>query len=86
MDEPPISLSLHAIDVIAQRDIRLEWIARVISCPSLVRPDTLDPRLVQAFGAIPERDGRVLRVVYNPGLDVIWVVTVFFDRSMRGKL
>ena len=37
-------------------------------------------------GRVEEREGRVLRVVYDPGEESIWVVTAFFDRSMRGKL
>ncbi|NLE12000.1 MAG: DUF4258 domain-containing protein [Actinobacteria bacterium] len=74
------------MEVLEQREIRLEWVARVLAEPLLVRDDPKDPSLVQAFGRIRERDGRVLRVVYTQNEGSIYLVTVFFDRSMKGKL
>lgn len=35
---------------------------------------------------IPERDGRVLRVVVNPGVDPPLVVSAFLDPRMRGRM
>ena len=73
MGEQQISFSLHAIDVIEQREILIEWVARILAEPSLVRPEhRMDPRLLQAFGSVPERDNRVLRVVEHPELDLVW--------------
>ena len=86
MSEPRITFSLHAIDVLEQREIMIEWVARVVAEPVLLLPDSVDSRLMQAFGLVPERQGRVLRVVYNPEVDSVQVVTAFFDRSMKGKL
>ena len=86
MEDTRISLTLHAMGVIEERQIALEWIARVVAEPALLLADQTDPSLVHAFGRGPEREGRVLRVVYNPGADYVLVVTAFFDRSMKGKL
>jgi len=72
--------------ILEQREITIEWVVRVITQPALVLQDTADPGLLHAYGPVPERGGRVLRVVYNPGADTDLVVTVFFDRSMKGKL
>ncbi|EAZ93103.1 DUF4258 domain-containing protein [Crocosphaera chwakensis] len=36
--------------------------------------------------SIPEFGNRVLRVVYKPTENPIKVITVHFDRSMKGKL
>jgi hypothetical protein len=33
-----------------------------------------------------ERDYRVLRVIYNKTVDPAAVITVYFDRRMKGKL
>jgi hypothetical protein len=83
-----MNFSLHAMDVMEQREIMIEWVARVVDDPTLVVRDEYDPSLVRAFGPVPERDGRVLRVVYNPEGegDSVWIVTTFFDRTMKGKL
>jgi Domain of unknown function (DUF4258) len=86
MSQLPASFSLHALDVLHERDISEEWVRRVLDAPTVERADFVDPALVHALAAIPERGGRVLRVVYNREVEPIRVVTAFFDRAMRGKL
>lgn len=88
MDARRISFSLHAIEAMEQRDIMIRWVVRVVEDPILVVPDDSDPSLLRAYGRVPEREGSVLRVVYNPERegDSIWIVTAFLDRSMKGKL
>jgi hypothetical protein len=58
-------------------------VSRVIDAPALVLPNGFDPSPLRAFGPMPERGGRVLRVVHNPGKegDSVWMVTAFFDRT-----
>jgi hypothetical protein len=41
--------------------------------------------LVHAFVRIAERNNRVLRGVYNATIHPVRVVTVYFDRRLRGK-
>lgn len=79
-------LSAHAVTVMAEREIPEAWVKRVLSGPERTEPDAADPLLRHALGRIPERDDRVLRVVYNEAVHPWRVVTVYFDRAMRGKL
>jgi hypothetical protein len=86
MEELPVHLTQHAEDVLDERQIPSEWVVRAVRNPSLVCPDEEDAELLHALAAVPEREGRVLRVVYNQGADGLRIVTAFLDRSMRGKL
>jgi hypothetical protein len=86
MSTRPLLFSLHALDVLEERQITKDWVQRVVDHPVLVMTDSVDPNLEHALAPIPEREGRVLRVVYNHDVDPIRVVTAFFDRTMRGKL
>ncbi|MYB25567.1 MAG: hypothetical protein F4X37_10780 [Acidimicrobiia bacterium] len=48
--------------------------------------DPCDAEVERFYRTIPERGGRVLRVLVNVTADPWRVVTAFFDRSMRGEL
>ena len=69
MDETPLvptfTLSAHAAVTLAERGIARAWIQRVLTRPERVEADRADPELRHALGRIAEREGRVLRVVYN---------------------
>ncbi len=86
MSEPRLRLSLHAQDVLRERCIPEGWVWRVVTSPEMTLADARDPHLIHALARIPENEGRVLRVIYNPDVGSIRVVTAFFDRTMRGKL
>lgn len=79
----PYALTAHATRVIAERDIPLEWVARVLEHTQRTEPDSEDPALRHALAAIPEYGGRVLRVVYNDSVRPWRIVTVYFDRTQR---
>jgi len=81
-----IWLTLHAEDVLEEREIPREWVQRVVNEPTLVLRDRHDTELEHALAPIPERDGRILRVVYNAGIEPFRVITAYFDRRMRGRL
>ena len=70
----------------AERLIPIEWVELAVDEPELRTPDPTDPTVERFFRAIPERDNRVLRVAANTHVAPWRVVSVFFDRSMRGKL
>ena len=53
--------------------------------PDWTEPDPHDPQVVRYFRAIPEFGGRVLRVVVNVAVEPRRVVSVFFDRTQKGK-
>ena len=80
-------LTTHASESLRKRSsIRLEWLERVLAAPQLVERDTLDPELEHRLARIDEHGGRVLRVIVRPGTVPVRVVTVYFDRKMRGRL
>ena len=80
-------LTEHAKESLRKRSvIRLEWLERVLAQPAKVEPDRVDPLLQHRLGPVDEFGGRVLRVVVNPSHTPVSVITVYFDRRMRGKL
>ena len=79
-------LSLHARKVLDERKIPLEWMARTLFRPELTLPDPSDPSIERRYRRIPEFGGRVLRVAVNKSVAPNRVVSIFFDRGMKGKL
>lgn len=79
-------LTKHAETIMEVREIQLAWVERALANPENVVPDKVDPNLRHALRRIPEYGDRILRVVYNETNEPWRVVTVFFDRTMRGKL
>jgi hypothetical protein len=79
----PYELTAHAARVLKEREIPVEWAARVLERPERTEADKGDPALRHALARVPEYSGRVLRVVYN-GTTIPWrIVTVYFDRKER---
>jgi Domain of unknown function (DUF4258) len=85
VEVPGYELSDHAIGVLAEREIQTTWVVRVLAAPERTQRDRSDAELMHALGRIAERDGRVLRVVYNAAVRPPRIVTVYFDRRERGK-
>lgn len=81
-----LEFSEHARFAASERGIGAEWVERVVKTPSLCLQDPRDPELERFYGPIPEFNNRVLRVVVNTKVAPWRVVSVFFDRSMKGKL
>ncbi|HOW96738.1 MAG TPA: DUF4258 domain-containing protein [Kiritimatiellia bacterium] len=79
-------LSRHAAHVLHERGIAEEWLERVLREPQKVEPDEEDRALEHRLACIPEHGHRVLRVVVNKSVRPEKVVTVYFDRAMKGKL
>lgn len=79
-------LSEHAARVIIERKIAAPWVVQVLESPERSEADPDDPELTHALRRIPERDDRVLRVIYNATVHPPRIVTVYFDRGQRGKL
>lgn len=78
-------LTQHARDVLAERKIALPWVERVWRNPAQVIPSATDPEIESRFAVIPEFSGRVLRTVVNKQASPERIVSVYFDRSMKGK-
>ena len=79
-------LTQHAANALAERGIEAEWMERTLNAPELTLPDAQDTALERRFRRIPEFGGRVLRVVVNRAVEPNRVVSVFFDRQMKGRL
>ena len=76
-------LTMHASHVVVERELKLEWIDLALSAPDRTNRDPNHPTLCHSLRSIPERGGRVLRVVYNDTQTPWLVVTAFFDRRER---
>lgn len=79
-------LTKHAQKVLDEREIPVEWLERTLSAPELVLPDPDAATVERRFRRIPEFGGRVLRVAVNTVVEPNRVVSLFFDRQMKGKL
>jgi hypothetical protein len=75
----------HAGQRLEKRQLRQEWIERVVGHPSRIEPDDVDPALEHRMAAVPELANRVLRVIVSKG-EPRRVITAHLDRKMKGKL
>ena len=80
-----ITYGAHALDMLQERGLDRAWIERAVAKPDFAEPDALHPERIRAYRTVPERDGRVLRVVYVPTEDGARIVTAFLDRNRRRK-
>ena len=79
-------LTSHAEKALAEREISVEWLERTLNAPELTLPDPDDAQVERRFRKIPEFGGRVLRVAVNTTVEPVRIVSVFFDRTMKGQL
>lgn len=79
-------LTIHARHVLEEREISMEWLERTLNHPEFKMSDPNEPHLERRYRRIPEFGNRVLRVVVNTTVEPVRVVSVFFDRTMKGKL
>jgi hypothetical protein len=59
---------------------------RLLESPQRIEPDATDTILEHRLGVISECENGVLRVIINPHANPIRMITLFFDRKIRGKL
>ena len=62
---PQYRLSQHAATAVAEREIDLAWVTRTLAIPETVEQDPEDSTLRHALRRVPERQGCVLRVIYD---------------------
>ena len=79
-------LTNHARRAVEEREIAVDWIERTLDAPELIVQDPNDLAVERCFRRISEFGGRVLRVAVNRTVEPQRVVSVFFDRKMKGKL
>jgi hypothetical protein len=76
-----IVYTAHARDMLAERAIPDARVVRAVESP--LRTETHDDGTTHCLGEVPERGGRILRVVMNTEASPPTVVTVCFDRRLR---
>ena len=81
-----LDFTRHAVHVMEERMIPKGWVQKVVTDPALRIADPSDAEVERFFRPIPEHGNRVLRVAVNTRVAPWRVVSVFFDRSMRGEL
>ena len=69
----------------AKRQLQPDWIERVVSNPTRVEPDDYDDSLEHRLAVVPELANRVLRVIVSKD-EPRRVISVYLDRTMKGKL
>jgi hypothetical protein len=79
-------MTKHAQRALEEREILVKWMERTLTVPELVLSDPEDATVEQHFRRIPEFGNRVLRVAVNTAVELNRVVSVFFNRTMKGKL
>ena len=74
-------LSVHAKDVMKNRNITEDWVYAILNNPSVTMDIAKDE--VHLYGIIDEYNNRCLKVVINPLKNL--VITTYFDRKMKKK-
>jgi predicted component of viral defense system (DUF524 family) len=81
MPEP--IFTIHARDMLKEREILEQWVLNAISMP--------DEKSIESdgnmhyFKSLLERENRILHVVVNEGVEPNRIVTLFLDRRRRTK-
>ena len=86
MEPIELEYTRHAVHVMEERIISMDWVERVVTEPTLRSSDAGDAEVERFFRRKPEHGDRVLRVAVNTRASPWRVVSVFFDRGMRGEL
>jgi hypothetical protein len=76
----------HAKHALKMRNIDKKWVVVALEDPESREKDPNDKELERFYKRVPECENRVLRVVVNTKLAPWRIVSVFFDRRMKGKL
>ena len=85
--DPPLFLyTEHALNAMAERGIPHDWVRQAVADPDRRAPNPNAPDSEFFFRRVREQGDRVLRVVVNTSAAPWRVVTVYFDRGMRGRL
>ncbi|MGU3362418.1 DUF4258 domain-containing protein [Methylobacterium sp. M6A4_1b] len=75
----------HADQRLARRNLERAWIERTVTASEMEEPDPDHPGRVRAFRSLPERDGRVLRVMDELIGGELHVITVILDRKQTRR-
>lgn len=79
----PLAYSKHAARMLAERDLRVEWVERAVRHPDWIEPESARTGHQRRFKVLPDCGDRVLRVVCVETETEIRVITAFLDRRAR---
>ena len=78
---PEYLFSIHAKDMLKERDILEEWVLQTVNNPD--KKNSGDDGNMHYFKSIPERGNRVLHVIVNETVEPNRIVTLFLDKRAR---
>lgn len=78
-------LTAHAQARLRERQLDPKWVEEAARTPDWTEPEPGDDALERRFKAIPQADGRILRVVCAESETTIKVISAMFDRDARRK-
>lgn len=79
----PNRYSEHALTAMRERALEPKWVESAVFEPDWLEPDPLRADSERRFKALPERNGRVLRVAIVETEYEIRIITAFLDRRAR---
>ncbi|MFD2647883.1 DUF4258 domain-containing protein [Devosia albogilva] len=83
---PTLVYTQHALDVLRERELQRAWVEATLAAPDWVEPDPSRPGTRRFYRALPERQGRYLRVVVVVETATeIRILTAFLDRGAKPK-
>ena len=83
---PALVYTEHALNAMAEREISQDWVGQTVVAPDMRAPNPNDPDTEFFFRREREQGDRVSAVAVNTNAAPWRVVTVYFDRGMRGRL
>ena len=78
-----VTYTRHALAVLEERGLEAAWVEATLLRPDCTAPDPAGAGTRRYDRSIPERDGRVMRVVAVESGDERRILTVFLDRRAR---
>jgi hypothetical protein len=83
MPKKPVEFTLHAMDVMKEREVAREWLEQAVTSPDWVEPDLGWEKVERRFKIIAENGNRVQRVVCLETDSNVPTISVFFDRKAK---
>ena len=75
--------SEHARGMLRERNIKESWVTLTIENPD--KKELKNNETIHYIKRIVEHGNRYLRVVVNPNVNPQIIITLFFDRRLRGR-
>lgn len=77
----PLVFTAHAQSMMQERGIQEDWVKSAVHDPDMTEQREDDE--MHYLKKIPQKRGKILRVIVNPSVHPEKVITVFFDRRVQ---